>query len=113
MQRTLLTPLHHRTVGHALHRCRQWMQPLSAALQPLTMQYGVDLARQNAFHAIALLPRRPKPVGVVTAAEEAWPVAGRERGGLVEKEQLGPAPAAHHLASPTPEFADAGDPRRA
>src|SRR2546429_3454983 len=77
------------------------------------MQYGVDLARQNAFHAIALLPRRPKPVGIVTAAEEAWAMAGGQCGGLVEEEQLGPAPPTHHLAPPTPEFADAGDPRRA
>ena len=63
--------------------------------------------------AIALLPAAAKTVGVVAAAEEARAMAGRERGRFVEKEQLGPAPAAHHLAPPAPEFADAGDPGRA
>src|ERR1700686_4884664 len=37
----------------------------------------------------------------------------RERGRLVEKEQLGPAAAAHHLAPPSSEFADASKPRLA
>ena len=64
-------------------------------------------------NAIALLPRRAKAVGIVAAAEEAGAMAGRERGRFVEKEQFGPAPPAHHLAPPAPEFADAGDPRRA
>ena len=99
--------------GNCATRHRQRMQPLLAALQPLAMQHGVDLARANVRNAIALLPRRAKPVGVVAAAEEARAMAGRERGRLVEKEQLGPAPPAHHLAPPAPEFADAGDPRRA
>src|SRR2546423_274368 len=34
----------------------------------------------------------------------------RERGRLIEKKQLGPAPAAHHLAPPAPEVAQAGKP---
>ena len=112
-QKTLLARLHHRAVGQLLHRHRQRMQPLLAALQPLAMQHGVDLARANVRNAIALLPRRAKPVGIVTAAEEAGPMTGGERGRLVEKEQLGPAPPAHHLAPPAPEFADTGDPGRA
>src|ERR1700721_3231625 len=89
------------------------MQPLAAAIQPLAMQHGVDLGRENRGNTIALLPRRAKPIGVVTPAVEAGAVAGRERGGLVEEEQFGPAAAAHHPAPPPPEFAEAGQPRRA
>ena len=40
-------------------------------------------------------------------------MAGRERGRFIEKEQFGPAAAAHHLAPPAPEFADADEPGRA
>src|ERR1700759_3549372 len=77
------------------------------------MQHRVNVAREHRSDPIALLPSRAKPVGVVATAEEAWPVPGGERGGLVEKEQLGPAAAAHHLAPPSPEFADTGQPGRA
>jgi hypothetical protein len=112
-QKTFLSQLHHRAVRQLRHRHRRRMQPLPAALQPLAMQHGVDLARANVGHAVALFPAATKAVGIIAAAEEARAMAGGERGGLVEKEQLGPAPAAHHLAPPSPEFADAGDPRRA
>src|SRR6478672_8794743 len=74
------------------------------------MQCGVDVARQHAPEAVALFPRRAKPDGVVAAAEEARAMSRRERGRLVEKEQLGPAAAAHHLAPASLEFADAGKP---
>src|SRR6185312_1505018 len=89
------------------------MQPLLTAFETLTMQCGVKLPRTNAFHAIALFPRRSKTVGVVAAAEETWAMPGGECGRLGEKEQFCPTPAAHHLAPPAPEFADAGDPCRA
>ena len=79
----------------------------------LAVKHRIHLARTNAFNAIALFPRRPKTVGVVTAAKEAGAMAGREGGGFVEKEQFGPAPSAHHLAPPAPKLADAGDPGRA
>jgi hypothetical protein len=36
----------------------------------------------------------------------------RERGRFIEEKQLGPAPAAHHLAPPSPEFAEADEPCR-
>src|SRR4051812_29125002 len=88
------------------------MQPLLAALKPLAMQYLVDVARENIRYAISLLPAAAKAIGVVAAAEEAWAVAGRQRGRFVEEEQFGPAPARHHLAAPAAEFADAGDPCR-
>ena len=35
---------------------------------------------------------------------------GGERGRFIQKEQLGPAATAHHLAPPSPEFADASEP---
>src|SRR5258707_1149189 len=77
------------------------------------MQHGVDVAGENPRDAIALLPRRAKPVRVVAAAEEAGAMPRRQRRRLVEKEQLGPAAPAHHLAPPASEFADAGKPRLA
>src|SRR6185312_180874 len=47
------------------------------------------------------------------AAEEAGAMAGGEGGGFIEEEQFGPAARCHHLAPPSPEFADAGNPGRA
>src|SRR6266404_1799316 len=88
------------------------MQPLLAAIQPFPMQHRIDVARENSCNTVALFPGATKTVGVVAAAEEAGAVSGRECGCLVEEEQFGPAAAAHHLAPPSPEFADAGDPRR-
>ncbi len=87
------------------------MQPLLSTFQPLSMQHRVHFGREHTCNAIALFPRGAKPVGIVAAAIEARTVSGRERGRFVEKEQFGPAPAAHHLAPPSPEFADASEPR--
>src|SRR5712671_1971894 len=89
------------------------MQALLAAFQPLAVKHGVDIARVNMRDAIALFPGGAKPVGVVAAAEKARAVPRGERGGLVEKEQFGPAATTHHLAPASPEFADAGKPRLA
>ena len=55
-QETLLAHLHHRAVGQLLHRHRQRMQPLLAALQPLAMKHGVDLARAECFSHHCPLP---------------------------------------------------------
>src|SRR2546430_13552466 len=74
------------------------------------MKHGVDVARQHAPDAVALLPRCAKPVGVLAAAEEARAMSRRECSCLVEEEQLGPAAAAHHLAPAAFEFADASEP---
>src|SRR5882672_10839687 len=89
------------------------MQPLLRPREPLAVKHGVDIARENMRDAIALFPRGTKPVGVIAAAEEARAVPRGQRGRLVEKEQLGPAASAHHLAPASPEFADAGKPRLA
>src|SRR5476649_2619974 len=86
------------------------MQPLVAAIQSLAMQHFIDFRCAQAAYAIAPFPRGAKPQRVGAAAKEAWPVPRRERGRLVEKEQLGPAAAAHYGATPAPEFADAGNP---
>src|SRR3982074_611513 len=89
------------------------MQPLPATIKPLAMQHRIHFSRENIRNTIALLPRRAKPVGVVAAAVEAGAVSGRQCGGLVEKEQFGPAAAAHHLAPPPPELTDTSEPRLA
>jgi hypothetical protein len=58
------------------------------------MQHTVHFPRANICNAIALLPGRTKPVGIIAAAKETGTMAGRKRGRLVEKEKLGPAPPA-------------------
>ena len=88
------------------------MQPLAAMIQPLVMQYAIDITSANRRHAIALLPRRAKATRVLAPAEEAGTVARGERGGLVEKEQFGPAPLRHHVAAAAAELQDAGQPHR-
>src|ERR1700687_1933069 len=89
------------------------MHPLLAARKPLAVKHGVDVAREDFSDAITLLPGSAKAVGIVATAEEARAMPGRERRRLIEKEQLGPAAPAHHLAPPPPEFADASEPRLA
>src|ERR1700730_2626301 len=86
------------------------MQPLLAAREPLAMQHTVDVACEDLCDAIARFPGGAKPVGVVAAAEEARPMPGCQRRRLIEKEQFGPAAAAHHFAPPTPELTDANKP---
>ena len=63
--------------------------------------------------AIALFPCGAKAVGIVAAAIETGAMPCCECGGFIKEEQLGPASAAHHLAPPSPEFADTGQPCRA
>ncbi len=103
--------LHHRAVGQFFQPHRQRVQFLAAG-EPLPVQYRVDLARQLIIHTVAFLPRRAKAVRVLAPAVEARTVPGRECGRLIEKEQLGPAAAAHHLAPAPAEFADASEPGR-
>src|SRR5262249_51399103 len=94
-------------------RHRQRVHPLLAAIEPLAMQDGVDIARQHAADAVALLPATAKPLGVITAAEETWTMPGGKGGRFIQKEKLGPASPAHHLAPPPLELADADQPGRA
>src|SRR5438552_14288929 len=89
------------------------MPPLLSPGEPLAIKPRVNVARQHAPDAVAILPRCAKPVGVVAAAEEARAMSRRQCSCLVEEEQLGPAAAAHHLAPAASEFADASEPRPA
>src|SRR6516165_8946104 len=86
------------------------MQPLPAFLQALPMQRRVDVARVEVFHTVARFPGAAKADGIGAAAKKARSVAHRERGCLIQKEQLGPASPRHHLAPPSPEFANACEP---
>src|ERR1700730_13995657 len=89
------------------------MKPLLAMIQPLAMQHDVDVVGENFCNTVALFPCRPKPVGVLATAEEAWPMPRRQCGRLVEEELFGPVAPAHHCAPAAPEFADASEPRPA
>src|SRR5262249_57689911 len=66
----------------------------------------------HAAQAVARFPRGAKALGIIAPAVEARAVPGREGSRLVEKEQLGPASPAHHLAPAAAELAEAGDPGR-
>ena len=69
------------------------------------MQARVDLVRA------ARTREREEPVVVLAAAERAWPVAGRERGRLVEEEQLREAAGLkERVTLPAAELESAGDP---
>src|SRR5690606_17022844 len=72
--------------------------------------HPVDVGGANTADSIALLPRRTKPVGVIAAAKEAWPMSARQGRGLVEEEQFGPALRRHHLAAAAAEIAQADQP---
>ena len=86
------------------------MQSLATSIKTLTVQHGVDIGGAQPRQAISLFPRRAKGLGVLAAAEEAWPMSRRKGGGFIEKKQFGPASTPHHFAPPAPEFADAGEP---
>src|ERR1700759_4243364 len=84
-----------------------------AARKPLAMQRRVDLGCMQVADAVALLPAAAKTIGVVAAAVEAGPMAGRESGGLIQEKQLGPASSAHHFAAAAAELDHANEPGRA
>src|ERR1700747_596412 len=88
------------------------MLALPAAIETLPMQHSIDLRRQQILLAIALFPSAAKTVCIVAAAVEAGTVAGGEGRGLIEKEQLGPAAAGHHVAAAAAEFQHTGEPGR-
>src|SRR4051812_24028196 len=88
------------------------MQPFLAAIEPFPMQYGIHRLGADAACTVAHLPCKAKALGIIAAAEEAGPVTCAESGGLVKKEQLGPAPPRHHRPPPVAEFTQANDPGR-
>src|SRR6185437_3659558 len=61
--------------------------------------------------AVQAGPDRAEAVVVLAPAERARAVAGGERGGLVDEEELGELARLHHRAAlPAPELEPAGDP---
>jgi hypothetical protein len=59
---------------------------------------------------IALPPGSLERIEPFPPALGAWPVAGGERDGFVQKEKLGVSMGRHHTAVAAPEFQDARDP---
>src|SRR5262249_61085081 len=82
------------------------------AVQALAVQDFVHIrsARPHC-QALRLAPIFGKCLGILTAAFEARPVAGGERGRLIEKEQLGIEPAPH-VALALLKTRDTADPLR-
>ena len=69
---------------------RQPMPPLGAAVEPLGVEEAIHLgARGGDGKPQAGRQRRGECLRILPPAFEARPVAGRERGRLVEEEQLG------------------------
>src|SRR4051812_10799 len=81
------------------------MQPALPPVQPLRVQPQVDRVGAR------LGGDRQEAVVVFAPAERAGPVAGGERGRLVEEEELGELPGLEELgAVPALELEPAGDP---
>src|SRR5580704_16376366 len=86
------------------------MQTLLPAVEPFAVEPLVHLASTRLSTAIAFRPGRAERLGGLAPAEEAGPVTGGERRGFIQEEELGPAPAAHHLAPHPIERAETDDP---
>ena len=81
-----------------------------ARAEPLGMQHPVHLRRaRRPARPMRARPGGGEGAGVGAAAEEAGPMAGGERGRLVEEEDLGVA-LAHHLPRRPRYSSEAGDP---
>src|SRR4029077_19283120 len=79
------------------------------AVPALLVQRRVDVVRLARGARMDRGPRSHERLLVPVRAQPARTVARRERGGLVEEEQLGePARLHQRLAAPTPEFQPTG-----
>jgi len=87
------------------------MDSFAAPFQPLLVQYRIHLRRQRHLPSSRVFPGGTKCFGIPAATEEARAVTGGERHRFVEKEQLGPATAAHHLPVPPLVFEETNKPR--
>src|SRR5712692_6215486 len=77
------------------------MAALAAAIEPLGVKNAVHLGRARGHRCVPRGgPACRKGDGVAAAAFEAGPVPGRERGRLVQKEQLGIAVAPDRAMAP-------------
>src|SRR5215813_11976601 len=86
------------------------MPSFVAPQESLAVKHGIHLGRARRWASVSLRPSRTKSVRLLAPAVEARPMAGRERRGFVEEEELGPAAPRHDLAPDASELADAGDP---
>src|SRR5262245_36271083 len=87
------------------------MHAFRTVMQSFGVQPRVDLRGADPLHAMRAQPGRREGKRVLAPAVVTGPVPGGERGGLVEEEELGPAPPAHDLAAHAAEIAAADDPR--
>src|SRR5262249_29635154 len=87
------------------------MDPFAASVQPLFVQYCIDLRRQRRLLSLRLAPGGTKCFSIGAAAEEARPVTGGKRHSFIEKEKLGPAPPAHQLPATSLVVEDTNEPR--
>ena len=86
-----------RSVWKVGNRRRERMDALAALVEPLGVQHGVDRRCGRAYRQ-SRGPRGAKRFGSRAATGEARPMSRRQRDGLVEEEQLGPAVLAHDRA---------------
>lgn len=79
-------------------------------INSFAMKYGVHLWRRWQLSRVPASPCRLKFFGSLALAVEAGSVPRTKSGGFIEKEELGPATARHHIAPYIPELANAYDP---
>src|SRR5207244_11138879 len=81
----------------------------ASRVEPLSVQPGVDRVRSD-LAGVELPPERDQPVVVLSSAERAGTVPGRERGRVIEEEELGESSRLEQrLSAPAAEFAPTGD----
>src|SRR5947207_11682163 len=86
------------------------MQPLASVVEPLSVQDGIHFCGPRRPYRPGERPGVTKGLCGLTTAEETRPVTRRERDRLVQKEQLCPTAASHHVAPTSSKFTKAGEP---
>jgi hypothetical protein len=79
-------------------------------VEPLSVQYCIDLRGQGCIPSPCPGPSGTKRFGGPAPAKETWAVTCRQRDRLVQKEKLGPTAAAHYLAPLPLIFGDTKQP---
>ena len=88
-----------------------WIR-FAATVQPLFVQYRIDLRRQRRrLPSLRLAPGGTKCLSIGAAAEEARSVTGGKRHSFIEKEKLGPAAPGHQLPAAYLVVEDTDEPR--
>ena len=101
---------HDCPVRQPIDRHKQRMQPFAAIRQPFAMQHLVHPGRRRPVSAIADRPGAAELLRSVAPAKKARTMSSRQCRRFVEEEELGPAAAAHHVASNALVVARADDP---